>query len=238
MSDGSRETTIVYYSSGKAPARMRDVCFEQLCRVTEGLPLISVTQQPWTWPGTTNLCVGDIGVSFHNVYKQILIGAKAATTPIICCAEDDTLYPPSHFERRFAIRPTMFNYNINRWHLEGPCVPQTGKHYPAQFRWRHRSTMATCICWRDDLIKTLEERFARVPQEGDERSWGEPGRFEKVLGITPVNQTYFMTPREMVVQINWGGLGGVRKPNPPVDTIVTDLPGWGRADALWEQVHG
>ena len=238
MSYDSRDTTIVYYSSSVAPTRMRDLCLEQLFKVTAGLPIITVTQQPMAVEGQTNICVGPIGISFYNCYKQILIGAKAAQTDIICCAEDDTLYPPSHFDRRFVIRPSMFNYTINRWHLEGPCTATSGKSYPAQFRWRHRTTMATCVCWRDDLIKTLEERFARVPEGGDERSWGEPGRFEKILGITRVNQTYFMTPREMVVQTNWGGLGGVRKPNPPVDTFALELPGWGRADALWEQVHG
>ena len=98
--------------------------------------------------------------------------------------------------------------------------------------------MATCICWRDDLIKTLEERFARVPEGGDDRSWAEPGRTEKYIGVTPVNSTYFMTPTAHVVQINHGGLGGLRKPNPPVDTFAYELPGWGRADALWERVSG
>ena len=124
-----------------------------------------------------NICVGDIGASNINIYKQLLIGAKEATTEYIATAEDDTLYSESHY----AHRPSegMFGYNMNKWSLFTWSDPPI-------FSNRGRMTLNALIAPRKLLIEALEERFAKYPR--DEmiplQYWGEVGRYEEHLGVT------------------------------------------------------
>jgi len=91
--------TILYYTSN-----MEDEGFENRVRKTllencGDLPIISISQKPIDLG--TNICVGDdIGVSGFNMFRQVLIGCKAAKTKFIISAEADTLYPPEYFTFR------------------------------------------------------------------------------------------------------------------------------------------
>jgi hypothetical protein len=192
-------------------------------------PIVTVTQKPDQWG--QNICVGPIGASIYNCYRQILIGAQAATTPYVACIEDDTLYVPEHF----AHRPTaddVITYNRNRWVL---CADGT-------FYFRARTQMAMCLAPRALLIETLEERFRRWPEPiTDEAAkaagWGEPGRYERHMGLTPRRREYFTTAQPCVTVNHQRGLMGVRK-GQPTDTVVRTLEPWGDGAALWARLVG
>jgi hypothetical protein len=83
--------------------------------------------------------------SLTNIYRQVLVGAKAAATEYVALCEDDCLYTDEHF--RF--RPKKpFGYNLNRWllHLEEKV-----------FSYRNRAILSQCIAHRKTLIECLEK---------------------------------------------------------------------------------
>ena len=207
--------------------------------VLTGYPAIAVSQRQLGDPQmfTKTIQVGEIGASIYNCYRQILLGAKAASTPFVACCEDDTLYVPAHF----AYRPAgdVFAYNHHRWVISRRQAADGTRQ--AFYYYRERTQMAMCIAPRALLVDTLEERFAKfpdpVPHEVAKRGWGEPGRYEKNLGLTPRKLEYFRTA-EPCVTFNHGESLMGRRQVQPTDLLRADLPPWGGADELWRRVHG
>lgn len=173
-----KDLTIVLYSANKVPEKWFNYWKEVFLKAVGDYPIISVSHKPMDIG--KNICLGDIGCSAYNVYKQILIGAKEATTEYIACAEDDTLYPALHFDF-YRPAPDTFGYNMNKWSLFswGPAI----------YSLKRRKTAATLIAPRKLLIETLEERFAKYPDPNNfpVKWFGEPGRteYEKGMGVTP-----------------------------------------------------
>jgi len=227
----------LYYTANRVPAGFAATIRRHLreAAVTQaGLPLqiIAVSQQPLPFDddfSDVNICVGETGASIYNCYRQILIGAQAAMTPFVACVEDDTLYNDQHFTHR----PTtddVFTYNRNRWVL---CADGT-------FYYRERTQMAMCIAPRALLIETLEERFRKWPEPITDEvakaaGWGEPGRYERNMGLTPRRREYFSTDQPCVTVNHRHGLMGVRKVQ-PTDTVVRTLEPWGDGAALWKRL--
>lgn len=220
------DATVLYYSASRLPERFAQAVLESLAWHVGDCPVITVTQRPLDYHDWPNLCVGDLGVSVQNVYRQILIGAEAARTEYVVCCEDDTLYPREHFAYR--PKPGVFAYNLNRWHLD-PTDPPV-------YRWRNRTGMCACVCHRQDLIDTLEARFAADPGCRYPKTWGEPGKYEWKFGIPKVERETFRT-EQPVIHVNHGGLGGVRL-RVKTDVVSPTLPGWPSAAKLWEELGG
>ena len=78
------------------------------------VPIISISHKPINFG--KNICVGEIGSSPYNIYKQILIGAQQVKTNFLICHEDDSLYNLEHFQYRPP--KDTFAYNINRWNVD------------------------------------------------------------------------------------------------------------------------
>lgn len=95
MTSATGTKTILYYTGNRKhpefEARVRDT----LVKNNPGLPIVSVSQKPLNLG--KNICVGDVGASYLNVYRQMFIGAQAVDTEYIVFAEDDFLYPPEYF---------------------------------------------------------------------------------------------------------------------------------------------
>lgn len=184
--------------------------------------------------------VGDKEPSIWQVYQNVLAGAKAASTPFVACCEDDTVYAPSHF----TYRPPLdtFAYDRSRWVITRK-LSNDGKRREAFFYWRERHQMAMCIAPRELLIETLEEKFAKYPvppvstDVAKKAGWGEPGRYERNLGLTRRKMEYFDSPEPSVTFNHSESLMGRRRVNPD-DIIKSDLPPWGNADDLWSRIHG
>lgn len=87
--------TIIYYTSN-----MEDPAFEQrikdnLLKVCRGLPIVSVSHKPIDLG--KNICIGNVGASGFNMFRQVQIACREAKTKFVISAEADTLYPPDYF---------------------------------------------------------------------------------------------------------------------------------------------
>jgi hypothetical protein len=221
------ELTILYYTANRIAEAFAWNVRLHLLDVADGIPIISVSQKPLAFG--KNICVGEIGFSTYNVYRQVLIGAKAAGTRWVACCEDDTLYTREHL----SARPPAdeFWYNIARWWVEPQGV----------FRWRNRSAMHACVAPRRLMVETLEARFAAYPAplwtKKQLRSWGEPGRYEGNLNLPEVKRAYFKTDEPIVTFDHKGSLYGMRRWNPD-DKIEEQLAPWGSAKELLRRFCG
>lgn len=148
-------------------------------------PIVSVSFKPTViGKNCLNLCIGEQPRSNYTIYKQILVGALEVKTKYVAMAEDDILYSPEHFAYRPSDENT-FSYDINKWSIFSWLKPPV-------FSYRVRKLMNSLITTKNALIETLEERYAKypvlekIPPKFYKMYWGEPGRFENHLGITPV----------------------------------------------------
>jgi hypothetical protein len=239
------DLTVLYYTASRISEKFALSVRLELMTVLFRLdlsrvPVVAVSQKPPTvrFSGP-HICMGEIGASIYNCYRQILIAAKNATTTYVACCEDDTLYSPEHF----AYRPALdtFAYDRNRWVITRRLAAD-GQSREAFFYFRERTQMAMCIAPRQLLIDTLEERFAKYPVEvthevAKRTGWGEPGRYEKNLGLAPRQLEYFRGAQPCVTFNHGESLMGRRQVQ-PTDVTCANLPPWGDATALWERVHG
>ena len=88
--------TIIYYTSNREDLGFEERVQENLLKVSGGLPIVSVSQKPIDLG--KNICVGDIGVSGFNMFRQVQIACEAAKTTFVISAEADCLYPPDYFK--------------------------------------------------------------------------------------------------------------------------------------------
>ena len=87
--------TVIYYTSNREDEVFEDKIRTRLLEKIGDLPLISVSHKPIDFG--YNICVGDIGLSNQNVFRQLQLGALHAETPFIISAEADCLYPKEYF---------------------------------------------------------------------------------------------------------------------------------------------
>lgn len=220
---------------------------KQLLLATNGLPIISVSQTPTTIGH--NICLGNIGRSHLNIYKQILIGAKAAKTKFVAMAEDDILYSPQHFrlsdyiKKEYLERADHFIYDMNKLSIFTWSKPPIFSFRP------HRMVVNHLIAPRKMLIDALEERFNRIPflksVGWDERKickyWGDPGRYEELLGVTPrpTRQEYSWSPSMVFShEYAYGYENNQGKRKKLGNLLISEVPAWGRAEQvlkLWKR---
>ena len=190
-----------------------------------GLPIVSVSHKPIDFG--ENICIGEAEVSNYTVYRQILIGAQRAETKYVVCCEDDSLYVPEHF----TVEPPedTLVYNNNRWNLN------TYFYY-----YRDRAGMCMCVAPRELMIEVLEKRFEKYPEPIERRKFkgfGEPGRYEDLLGLPPVKMETFKTADPTVTFNHRPSLGGKRRIL-KTDLIEQTIEPWGKAYDLWCKYYG
>lgn len=222
------DLTLIYYTSNKIDEKAASNVRKHLVSINQNkYPIISVSQKPISLG--ENICIGEIGVSSYNLYKQILIGARAAKTKFIACCEDDTLYTMEHF----SVRPTdekTFLYNINMWFME-----------PTQFWHKNDTGMCTCICPREELIKVLEARYKKFPNpipgrdKDVYRHFQEPGKFDGHFGIPNSTYAFFSTKTAIPVFNYRGSLHGKQGARRSLRVFANPLDGWGDAVSLWNK---
>ena len=221
------DLTVIYYTANKISDHFAAHTMRHLLTSIGDLPLITVSQMPMTFG--ENICIGDIGVSTRNIYRQALLGARQATTNYIGMAEDDTLYAPTHFQYRST--SGKFAYNRNTQSIFTWTHPATFSHKVPP-----RRNLCNLICERALFIEAMEERFDKYPRDEDcpqpvERYWGEPGRLEQNIGVTVRSTEDFTTDIPNVQfahpdAFGFGHLGTRRKLG---DVRTTELPHWGTA---------
>ena len=222
----SNDLTIIYYTSNFAPKSFLEKIRGNLLKVKSSYPLISVSQRPIDFG--INICVGNIGRSTYNIYKQILIGAKKAKTEYIATAEDDVLYSKEHFD----YRPLgdIFAYDTAKWSIYSWIKP------PVFTYKENRKTMTSLIVRKDILVKTLEQRFNKYPDKDNypQNIWGEPGRYEEHLGIDSVKVGTYLASVPSIVfntenSLQFSVLGKRKKMG---IMKAYNIPIWGKAEDI------
>ncbi len=232
------DLTILYYTANTLNDSTAEKVRDNLLKVTEKkYPIISVSQKPINFGH--NICVGEIGRSKYNCYKQILIGVREVKTKYVACAEDDTLYSVDHF----LYRPPkgFFCYETNMWLAQ------------ENFYWRmeeidDRTGMWGCIAETENLVKNLTKRYSLyptdpLPKKDKAKSkynfliWGEPGMHDNLFGME--NKRKLFESREPTVTFIYrASMGGrhflgrhkVSKP----ENMTYNLKNFGGAGKLWK----
>jgi hypothetical protein len=169
------ETTIILTEDNTLDEQLVNVCRNNLIQEAGEIPIISVSQKPINVG--TNICVGEIGKNWKNIYIQIMKGLEATKTEYVAIAEHDCLYTNEHFNW---IPPTKdtFYYNRNHWILQW-----TGEHTGTFSYWPKRSALSQLICSRDLLMESVSERLFWLNKgyeiQKGRRGAGEPGVCEK-----------------------------------------------------------
>lgn len=166
---------------------------EQIVKSAGEYPIISVSQKPMDFG--ENICIGERPRGHLEIYRAILIGAKAAKTPYVGMAEDDCFAPSSHW-RTHRPPPDRFAFDLNRWGLNTWVTP-------AVYGYRSRCVVNQMIAPAALLVEAMEERFARFKDVPDPevpiKFWGDPGRYESHLGVTVRATEGFAAPDPSVV---------------------------------------
>lgn len=253
------DISIIYYTSNyleeKNPFFLKNTK-AQLVKAIDDKPLIVVSQKPVKrFEGYTgdfkNVNIGDIGKSHLNIYRQILEGCRHAQTEWVAMAEDDILYSREHFLIDTYIKhltPDRFYYDMNK-------VSIFTWSKPPIFSFRSkRMVVNQLIAPRKLLIDALEERFKRFevlraevnrkhPEIDAEQSiikyWGDPGRYEDILGVTvrKTSQEYSWVPSVVFSHTYaFGFENNQGKKKKHGDLRMIELCDWGRAEdvlKLW-----
>ena len=88
--------TIIYYTSNKEKPAFERRVQENIKKVCGGLPIVSISQKPINFG--TNVCIGDVGTSGFNMFRQVEIGLQMINTTFVISTEADCLYPPEYFQ--------------------------------------------------------------------------------------------------------------------------------------------
>lgn len=218
--------TLLYYSAHTQNPKIEASIRAELPTT---YPIVSVTQKP-TDLGM-NICVGEIGQSHYNAYKQMHIGAHAVKTKYVAMVEDDTLYNQEHFSFR---PPTNhFYYNKSMWFLEN-----SKRRKPHSFYWHKWQTgMFACIAPTRLMLEMLTGRFEKYPQETHRRGWQkhywhEPYKNDR-LGLPNYEAKYFETDIPLVTMSYYEGLDGKKKSSAHPPAEADTIPYWGSAEKLW-----
>lgn len=223
----NNDITIIYYTSNHAPEKFLDKTKETLLEASNGIPIISVSQKPIDFG--ENICIGDIGRSHLNIYRQALIGAKAAKTKYIAMAEDDVLYTKEHFQ--YTPKDDVFLYNMNVWRLYTWVKPPI-------YSWKDRFNFHDLICSRELFIEAIEERFNKWPDDSkiNIANWAEPGKYEGPhhLNVTErkVEKHYSKLPNiafSHETNLQFNNLGTRKKLGP---LQAYEIPFWGHANNI------
>lgn len=94
----NRKAAIIYYTSNREDPKFESRIQENLLKVCGGLPIISVSHHPIDLG--KNICVGDVGTSGFNMFRQVQIACEATDADFVISAEADCVYPPDYFEFR------------------------------------------------------------------------------------------------------------------------------------------
>ena len=162
-----KEATIIYYTSNKEEEEFERKVRENLLSNSGDLPIISVSHKPIDLG--TNICVGDVGASGFNMFRQVQIACLEAKTKFVISAEADCLYPPDYFTFR-PERDDMCYRDSNLY-----VMPDRRDFF---FYKKEGATHAQ-IVGRKFYLATLEKLFAGAPKWSTKEKNFPKERFKK-----------------------------------------------------------
>ena len=206
------DTTIIYYTSNKETPEFEQRIIDSLLKVSGDLPIISVSHKPMDLG--KNICVGDVGASGFNMFRQILIGCKEAKTKFIITAEADCLYPPDYF--KFVPERDDICYRNSNTYLLG-----LRRDY---FYKKLEGGTWSQVIGRDFYIRRLEYLFEGAPEWSvDEKNF--PKERKKGEDIFTADQIKRFETKYPCISIKSGK--GMRHYSHSERVPIYDLPYWG-----------
>jgi len=206
------DKTIIYYTSNRENPEFEAKIRTNILKQKGDLPIVSVSQKPIDFG--ENICVGDVGHSYLNEWRQMLLGAKAAKTPYVLLAEADFLYPREYFE--FEPKGAdVYRYD-NVWILF------VWSHY----YFRKAYSEGAQVCKREYLIKILEDHLEGQPQWFDGRFIVRKSRRQKRSPFTRPPETFSSN----IPCISFKTGKGVRRTTDVMhgrENLARRLPYWG-----------
>jgi len=164
-----------------------------------------------------------------------MIGCQHAKTKYVALAEDDIFYSKEHFHCKVP-KGDYFLYDMNKLSLFTWTKPPV-------YSFRHnRMVVNQLIAPTKMLREAMEERFAKYPDESKVKLkyWGDPGRYEKYLGVTErptdtfmcINPSIVFThPKAFGYEMNHG------KKKRLGDLRIIEIPFWGRAEDMMKYYY-
>ena len=180
--------TCIYVTSNREAPEFEQRIKNNILKNCGDISIISVSQKPINFG--KNICVGDIGVSGFNMFRQVQIGLKEAKTKFVLSIEADVLYPKDYFQ---FIPPR-----------DDKCYRNSNLYVMAHKRpifWKKEegATHAQVIN-REFYIKRLKELFKGAPQWSVEEKNFPRERHHKVDVFEPNEIVHYQT-KNPVVQI-------------------------------------
>lgn len=215
------KATIIYYTSNREDPGFERKVQENLLKNCGGLPIISVSQKPIDLG--KNICVGDVGVSGFNMFRQVQIACMEAKTKFVISAEADCLYPPDYF-RFIPPREDACYRNSNLY-----VMPDKRDFF---FYKKEGATHAQ-IVGREFYLKVLNKLFKGAPKWSPEEKnfpkerWKKADVFDKIAYWKSKNPVFQIKTHK-----------GMRYYTHSDRTPIPSLPYWGngremRKKYLW-----
>ena len=251
MNITKEQLTIVYYTCNhleKTNPYFVTNTKRQLLKAIDDFPLIIVSHFPMEKDdllmqreNTTNIVVGDLGRHHLNIYRQIMIGCQNTKTKWVAMAEDDILYSWEHFHT-YLPPHDKFAYDMNKVSLFTWTKPPV-------FSFRTKRRVVNHLIAKTKMLReAMEERFKRVdelksqgiPEETIISKFGDPGRYESLLGVTVRASEEFYSTSPGIVFTHPDAFGYLNhgKKKRLGDLRILELYSWGKASdiiKLWRE---
>lgn len=204
--------TIIYYTSNRENPEFERKVQENLLKNCGGLPIISVSQKPIKLG--KNICVGDVGTSGFNMFRQVQIACEAAKTKFVISAEADCLYPPDYFK----FIPPRIDVPYRNSNL---YVMPDRRDY---FFYKKEGATHAQIVGREFYLQALQKLFEGAPRWSVEEKNFPKERF----GKTDVfDEILYWKSKNPVFQIKTHK--GMRYYTHSDRTPIYELPYWGKS---------
>lgn len=208
------DATIIDYTSNREDSGFEKRVQENLLKVCGDLPIISVSQKPIDLG--KNICVGDVGVSGFNMFRQVQIACEAAKTTFVISAEADCLYPPDYFK--------FIPSNINAcYRTSNLYVMPDQRDY---FFYKKEGATHAQIVGRKFYLQTLAKLFKNAPKWSVEEKNFPKERFRKA---DVFDEILYWRTENPVFQIKTHE--GMRYYTNSDRTPIPELPYWGSGSA-------
>lgn len=212
--------TGIYYTSNKEDEAFENKIKDKLLAVCGDIPIISVSHKPIKLG--KNICVGDVGASDHNLFRQVLMGCREAKTPYVISCEADCLYPPEYFQ--FIPDAIWDNYRFDNLYI----LNEWGKGDWGGF-WPKTTAPFAQITKTDWYIKEIEKALKFKPV------WTKDQYRVPIFMSGSLEWKTCSIPNP-IISLKTGK--GMRRHTKATGEPVAEIPYWGSAGDLRRELWG
>jgi hypothetical protein len=213
--------TVIYCSSNREDWLFEKRIIKFLLKNCGDLPIVSVTQKPINLG--TNICVGDVGASGFNMFRQIYLGLKHIETKFVISAEADCIYSPDYFQFR-PEREDTFYRNKNCYLM--------GLRRDYYYRKQQGSTWAQIVGTKH-YLEVLEKLFEGMPEWSiEDKNFPKERHHQDDI---PDRQEVYMSENPC---ISFKTGKGMRHYSNTEREPIYDIPYWGNSKLLRKKLLG